>query len=424
MKPDETPRTSPRMVVAPTRLPGLLALLAVWGPGLLVMLADTDAGNIIAAAQSGTQWGYRLLPLPLLLIPMLYMVQELAARIGLFGGRGFGEMVRERFGRFWAWIAVAALATATLSSLVTEFDGIAGVGELYGLPRWVALTLTASCLLAVVLSGEYRSVERVAITIGLFELSFFFVAWAASPRGLDIARDVVRQPFGDPGYLYLGAALIGATFNPWMIFYQPSALAEKGVGPAHHTTVRWDTAIGAILTQLVTAAVLVAAAATLGASGPREGGLASVGEISEALTPFLGIVTGRLVFGMGVVGASMVAAIVCSLAFAWGLGEVAGFRRALERQPRDSLWFCITYTLAVAAGAVIVLMVPDLVWLSIASQVVNAMLMPVLVTLLIALAATALPGRARLRGWYLWLVAAICALAAATGLTGAYAGLS
>ena len=109
--------------------------LAIWGPGLLVMLADTDAGNVVTAAQAGAQWGYRLLPLVLALIPMLYMVQELTVRLGLYTGRGHGELIRERFGVGWAYVSTLGLAAAVIGSLITEFTGVAGVGELFGLSR-------------------------------------------------------------------------------------------------------------------------------------------------------------------------------------------------------------------------------------------------------------------------------------------------
>ncbi len=395
---------------------GKLSRMAVWGPGLLVMLADTDAGNIVSAAQAGAQWRYRLLALPLLLIPMLFVVQALSVRLGLSCGQGFGALIRGRLGRGWAWLALAALAVATIGSLATEFDGIAGVGELYGAPRWITVSLAAICLLIVVRGGSYGSygsIERLAIVIGLFELAFFAVAWAAHPSSSDMALDLGRQRFGEPGYLYLGAALIGATFNPWMIFYQPSALIAKGLGPADHRPALWDTAIGAVLTQLVTAAVLIATAATLGRAASGGTGLSSVGEISRALTPFLGHTAGRLVFGVGVVGASLVAAIVCSLALSWGIADIAG--------PR----FCRPALLAgIVGSAVVVVASRDLVGLALATQVLNAVMIPVLVGLLIVLAALVLPLPIRLRGMRLGVVVAVCALVSLAGLIGAWAGFA
>jgi Mn2+/Fe2+ NRAMP family transporter len=405
-----------------SRLSGLALLTSVWGPGLLVMLADTDVGNVVTAAQSGTQWGYRLLPLPLLLIPLLYMIQELAVRLGLFGGGGFGALIRRRCGAAWAWLAGAALAVATVGSLITEFIGIAGVGEMYGVSRLILVPMAAACLILVMLSGEYRRVERIAVLIGAFELGFLVVAGMAHPRLGAVVADMARQPLGDAGYLYLAAAMIGATFNPWMIFYQSSAIAEKQLQAEHLRSARWDTAAGAAITQVLTASVLVAAAATLGASGARPA-LDDVGQISQALTPFLGATLGRLVFGAGVVGAALVAAIVCSLAFAWGIGDIAGLKGAAENRTLQRRWFRLLYALCVLAGGLAVLLAHDLIWLTILTQVVNAALMPLVVGLLVVVAARHLPAERRIHGWYLWLVAATAAAVGVVGLVGAVAGL-
>ncbi len=400
---------------------GPLAWIAVWGPGLLVMLADTDAGNVVTGAQAGAQWGYRLLPLLLLLIPMLYMVQELTVRLGIATGRGHGELIRERFGLGWACLSTAGLAAAAVGSLITEFTGVAGIGELYGLSRSVTLPFAAAALLAVVATGSYRRVERAAIVIGLFELAFFAVAWAARPNAATLAGQALDLPLGDHAFLYLAAAVIGATFNPWMIFYQQSAIADKKLRPDDLTAARWDTAFGAVLTQCLTGAVLVAAAATL---APRaSAGLDSVGEISGALSPLLGENFGRLAFSAGVLGASMVAAIVCSLALAWGVGEVAGYRRSLEYHPFAAKWFYGVYALAVVGSAALVGFAPDLVWLNIAAQVLNAFLMPLVIGFLVALAVTALPAPLRPRGLYLLVLIGVSAVVIAVGLTGGVAGL-
>jgi len=399
-----------------------LAWMAVWGPGLLVMLADTDAGNVVTGAQAGAEWGYRLLPLLLLLAPMLYMVQELTVRLGLHTGRGYGELIRERFGLGWAWLSTASLAIAAVASLVTEFTGVAGIGELYGLSRGLTLPLAAAALLAVVATGSYRRVERTAIVIGLFELAFFAVAWAAQPSFEILAKDAVDLPLGNHEFMYMVAAVIGAVFNPWMIFYQQSAIADKKLRPDCLNAARWDTAFGAALTQCLTGAVLVAGAATM-ASGGASAGLSSVGEISAALTPLLGENFGRLVFSVGVLGASMVAAIVCSLALAWGVGEIAGYRRSLERRPFAAKWFYGVYAAAVVGSAALVWLAPDLVWLTIAAQVLNALLMPLVIGFLVALAVKALPEPLRLRGVYLWVLVGVSAVVSALGLYGGVAGL-
>ena len=391
--------------------------IAVWGPGLLVMLADTDAGNVVTAAESGAQWGYRLLPLILLLIPMLYMVQELTVRLGSYTGRGHGELIRIRFGVGWARLSTLGLAGAVVGSLITEFTGVAGVGELFGLSRSFTLPLAAATLLFIVASGSYKRVERVALMIGLFELAFFVVAWAAHPGLAALARDAIDLPIGNRDFLFMVAAIIGATFNPWMIFYQQSATVEKKLSPGDLVHSRWDTGVGAILTQCLTGAVLVAAAAAF-ANGGASSSLSTVGEISGALTPVLGEGIGRIVFSAGVLGASLVAAIVASLALAWGVGEAAGYRRSLEYRPFDAGWFYGVYAASVLGSGAVVWFASDLVWLNIAAQVFNAFLMPLVIGLLVALAVTSLPEPYRLRGWYLGVIVAVCGVVSAVGVFG------
>jgi Mn2+/Fe2+ NRAMP family transporter len=391
--------------------------IAVWGPGLVVMLADTDAGNVVTAAQSGAQWGYRLLPLVLLLIPMLYMVQELTVRLGLYTGCGHGELIRVRFGLGWALLSTLGLAGAVIGSLITEFTGVAGIGELFGLSRSFTLPLAAATLLFIVASGSYKRVERAALIVGLFELAFFGVAWAAHPGLAALARDAIDLPVRNRDFLLMVAAIIGATFNPWMIFYQQSATVDKKLRPGDLVHARWETGVGAILTQCLTGAVLVAAAAAF-ANGGASSSLSTVGEISGALTPVLGQGAGRIVFSAGVLGASLVAAIVSSLALAWGVGEVAGYRRSLEYRPFDAGWFYGVYAACVLGSGAAVWFASNLVWLNIAAQVFNAFLMPLVIGLLVALAVTALPEPYRLRGFYLGLIVAVCAIVSAVGVFG------
>ena len=376
----------------------IVRAVAVWGPGLLVMLADTDAGNVVTAAQGGALWGYRLLPLILALIPMLYLVQELTARLGVYTGRGHAELIRERYGLGWALVAVAGLAAAAIGSLVTEFTGVAGIGEMFGLPR--------SAHPADGGGGAARDRRRGGLSPG----------GAGGDRDRPVRTGLLRrrlggasEPRGDgratpsacrsatAQFLYMVAAIIGATFNPWMIFYQQSATVDKSLQPADLRHARIDTAIGAVLTQCLTGAVLIAAAATF-AYGAAPARLASVGEISGALTPSLGAAAGKVVFGAGVLGASLVAAIVASLALAWGVGEIAGYRRALELHPFAAGWFYGVYALCVVGSAFAVWTASDLVWLNVAAQVLNAFLMPLVIGFLVGArgdgAARALSARA------------------------------
>ena len=410
-------RTAPRW-----GLPGWAMLVAVFGPGLVVMLADTDVGSIITAGQSGVQWGYKLLLPQFILMPVLYIVQELTVRLGIFTGKGHGELIREAFGPGWAWFSAAGLAVATIGALLTEFSGVAGVGDLFGIPHYVSLPLAAAALLAIVVTGSYRRVERIAIVVGLFELAFFFVAWAAHPDAGLMASESLHPPVLNAGYEYLVAANIGAVIMPWMVFYQQSAMADKRLRAEHFHAARWDTGIGAVVTQLVMAAVLIAAAASIRPHAPHAS-LSMVGQMSLALTPYLGAEFGKVVFAFGVLGAGLVAAIVASLALAWGLGEVAGYRRSLEYHPLKAKWFYGVYAFCVVGGAVAVGLAPNLISLNVGVQVMNALLLPVVLGFLVRLAMVTLPESHKLKGWYKWVVIVVCAITCAFGVLGGVGGL-
>lgn len=174
-----------------------------------------------------------------------------------------------------------------------DVDGIcrvAGVGEIYGITRGISLTLATVALLCMVAGGSYRRVERAAISVGLFEFAFFFVALKSHPSFTELRRDMFNFPIRDVEFQYLVAANIGAVIMPWTIFYQQSAIADKELKPERFDAARLDTAIGAVLTQLVMSAVLIACAATVARSNPSAS-LSTVGEMSQALAPLLGRVS-------------------------------------------------------------------------------------------------------------------------------------
>ena len=393
------------------------------GPGLVVMLADTDAGSIITAAQSGAQWGYKLLILQLILIPILFVVQELTVRLGLATQRGHGELIRETFGRGWAWLSVGTLCVACVGALLTQLSGIAGLAQLFGVPIVPAVAVTIGGIILMVWTGSYQSVERVAIAFGLFELAFVFVAWRSAPNIHEVATQFFAAPLADPQYLYLAAANIGAVIMPWMVFYQQSAVVDKGLDLTDLKVARIDTAIGAVVTQLIMAAVLIATGAVLSGGSAANAKLDNVPQIADALTPTLGYTVGRFVFAMGLAGAALVATVVVCLTAAWGLGEVAGYKRSLEHHPREAPWFYSVFSLILIAGGVLVTSGADLVKLSVAVQVMNALLLPVVLGFLFLLARKALSGRHRLGGWYAWVAGALIATTSVFGVFAAVSGL-
>lgn len=396
------------------------ALLFVAGPGLVVMLADTDAGSVITAAQSGAQFGYSLLMLQVLLVPILYVMQELTVRLGLATQKGHGELIAQRFGKAWAWLSVSTLMASCVGALLTEFAGIEGVGRLFGVAPWLSISMTILFLVVVVATGTYRRVEMIAIMIGLFELAFIAVAAISHPSPAAMIAAIMKQPVRNPDYLFLIAGNVGAVIMPWMIFYQQSAVVDKGLNITHLKAARLDTAIGALITQIIMAAVLILTAATIGKTNPNAS-LNTVHQIATALTPVVGSWWGRVVFALGMLGAALVATIVVSLTAAWGLGEVTGYKRSLAHHPFEAPWFYGVYLICLLVGAGIVLSGINLVRLTLSVEVMNALLLPIVLGFLFLLARKALPEPWRLQGWYAWLVGSVAVL---TAVVGVYAGLA
>ena len=394
--------------------------LVVAGPGIVVMLADTDAGSLITAAQSGAQWGYRLILLQFLLIPILYLVQELTVRLGIVTRKGHAQLIKEQFGAFWAWVSVGTLVVSCLGALLTEFSGLTGVGALIGVPSSVTLAMVVTLLLAMAVSHRYLTVERIAIGVGAFELVFLLVAWLAHPHLAEVAAGAASIPLGDSRYLYLASANIGAVIMPWMVFFQQASVVERGLRVSDLKAARLDTGLGAILTQLVMAAALIATAATLGQNGGHAS-LDTVGEIASAITPYLGEFAGKLLFGLGMAGASLVATIVVTLTAARAVAEAFGMPNSLDHSPREAPWFYGAYAAALLLGALVVSARVDLVALSVAVQVMNALLLPIVLGFLFLLARR-LPEPYRLKGVYGFVATGVTAVTVAFGVFSGIAG--
>ena len=377
------------------------ALLVMVGPGVMVMLADTDAGSVITAAQSGARFRFAFVLPQLVLIPALYLVQEMTARLGLVTGQGHGALIRRTFGSRWALVSAGTLFVACVGALVTEFAGVAGVGTLVGIPRWASTGTAAAALIVLVLLGRYRRVEHVGIAVGALELLFVPAALLAHPHLGAILHDLGNPIHSSSGYTTLLAANVGAVIMPWMVFYQQEAVIDKdrrGLGlRAALRSARLDTAAGSVITQLVMVAVIVATGATLGAT-QRGVALNSIGAIASALTPFLGHDRAIVLFGLGMVGAAIVATLVVTLAGAWGISEVLGWRHSLNDSPARAVGFYSLAVVGVLAGVVLVLLAPNLVNLTIHVEVLNACLLPIILGFLLALERRAIPAELRMRG--------------------------
>lgn len=401
---------------SPSRLARVPGLVRVMGPGLVVMLADTDAGCLITAAQSGTEWGYAMVLPQLVLIPILYLAQEITVRLGLVTGKGHGQLIRDHFGLRWGLLSAGTLLLSAVGALLTEFAGVAGVGQLFGISKWVTVPVCTGALIGLAFTRSDRRIERIAIALGLGELFFIPAMLLAHPKLHEVIHGLGSIPANHPSYTYLVAANVGAVVMPWMIFYQQSAVVNRGLTMRHLRRERQDTAIGTLLTQAIMIVVVVTFASTVW-QHHRGATLNTVTDMTTALGPFLGSRTADVLLGAAVLGGALVAAIVVSLAGSWGISEVLGWKHSLNERPnRTNAKFYLVYSAAHILGAILVLASVNLIRLVIDVEVLNALLLPIVLGFLLLLERKALPDTHRMHGAYRAIVTGLCLIVIGFGL--------
>jgi Mn2+/Fe2+ NRAMP family transporter len=359
--------------------------LAACGPGLVVAFADTEAGSITTAATSGAQFGMKLILLQVLLIVPLFVVQEMTVRLGIVSGRGHAALIRERYGLGWACLSLGTMLITNVAGLVTEFIGIAGVALIFGLPVAPLVSIAALLLLGVVFTGSYKRAEYVALALCFLELLFIPAAFAAHPQISSILHDGLLgpQPLANREYLLLVAGNIGAVIMPWMIFYQQSATVDKKLRLPDLNFSRFDTALGAVATQAIMIAIIITTAATLFVAHTQ---VSDAAHAALALVPLIGRYAG-IIFGAGLLGASLLGAFVISLATAWAFGEAFRWPCSLNMNCLEAKRFYGLYAVCVLLAAGIVL-IPNLPLVSITVDVeaFNAFVLPIVLTFLLIMA--------------------------------------
>ena len=352
---------------------GARRLVGVIGPAWIVMVADVDAASILTAAKAGSDFGYAMLLPIFALVPILYLVQEMTARLAIGTGLGHAELIRQRFGLRWGAVSVTSMVVVDLLAYVAEFAGIVLGASLIGVPAEAAVVAALVIHTVIVLTGSYRRFEIAALVLSLALFSFVGLAVLARPDpGAVLAGFSPLQPFDRAGYLDLVVATVGAVIMPWMLFYQQAATVEKRLGPADLPAVRWETFIGAIGSEVLMAAVVIAAAAAVGSgpsSGAGAGGLTLPAGLAALSTGAPGIL-----IAVGMIGAGLLAAVVISLSSAWAWSELLRWPHSLDLSIRRAPGFYVVYLLEVVPAAIVALVAQDLV-----SVVIDAMILNVLV---------------------------------------------
>jgi Mn2+/Fe2+ NRAMP family transporter len=357
-------------------------VLVVIGPGLIAAAAGNDAGGIATYASAGAQFGYRTLWVMLLTAIALVIVQEMCARIGAYTGEGLVSLIREQFPLRVGAFAVVCLIVANVGIVISEFAGIGAAFELFGVSRYITVPLSAVAIWAIVVFGSYRYVERVLLILALVFITYPIAMVLGHPDWEKVvSQSLIPHLLADKEFLFLVVALIGTTITPYMQLYQAAAVADRGIGPDDYPDERVDSITGSILAMFISFSIIIATAAAIGGTGP----LSSAEEAAQALEPVAGAAAEAL-FGIGLLGASALAAVVVPLATAYGVAEAAGTERSVSRTFAEAPLFLGLFTGQIIIGATVALVPGNLIDLLLNLQVLNGLVTPVILTFVLILA--------------------------------------
>lgn len=377
----------------------LAALAAVLGPGFVTANVDNDPGGILTYSQAGAQYGYTLLWTLIPTTIALIVVQEMAARMGVATGKGLSDLIREEFGLRLTFFTMVVLGLADLGNIFAEFAGIASGMAIFGMSKYIAVPLGAGLVWWVIVKGSYKPVERLLILFSLVYMAYPVSAFFAHPDWHEALRGtLVPELRADPQYVVMIVGLIGTTITPWMQFYLQASVVEKGVSRLDYRLARWDVILGCVVTDVVAFFIVVACAATLHKTGHGE--IKDAADAAVALRPFAGQFA-SLLFGIGLVNASVLSAAILPLATAYNVCEGLGFESGVDKRFSEARIFYSLYTLLIALGAGFVL-IPRLPLLKmiLLSQVANGILIPfVLIFMLLLVNRRHLMGSMRNRLW-------------------------
>jgi Mn2+/Fe2+ NRAMP family transporter len=365
----------------------LATFFAVLGPGLITMVADNDAGGISTYSVTGAKYGFSLLWIFFLLVPMAYFIQEMTVRLGAVTKRGNAEVIFEGFGKFWGWFSLGDLVVLNWLTLITEYIGMTAAMSLFGVPPWVTVIGVTLVLYLVAVTGKYWTFEKVTLLFCAFNLVYVPAAfWAmkspSAPGWDSVVRGLLVPTF--PGgnaadYLFVILANIGTTIAPWQIYFQQSAVVDKGLDLHDIKFGKIDTLVGAITTCVIAGFIIIVTGAAFYYHHPRIN-VEDAKQTAEALVPLLPGGQGhmaRTLFAIGLFDAGFLGAVCVSLSTSWAVGEVFGWAHSLNKTVKDAPWFYALYLfILVTSGLVVLIPGAPLITITMFVQVAAVTLLP------------------------------------------------
>ena len=373
----------------------LIIFLSVLGPGIIVMVADNDAGGISTYAVTGSKHGFSLLWIFIILLPMAYCVQEMTVRLGAVTKRGHAEAIFDGFGPFWGWFAITDLAIVNWLTLITEYIGMTAAMSLFGIPAWLTILCVTLVLFAVVVTGKYWTFEKITLVFVGFNFVYIPAAlWAMdvsyAPGWFEVLRGFSVPDLSgmNADLVFIILANIGTTITPWQIFFQQSAVVDKGLDVHDIRFGRLETLVGVCLTCIIAVFIIITTAAVFFYHTPPIT-IEDARQTAEAIVPLLPVSEGTLarkLFAIGLFDAGFLGALCISLSTSWAVGEVFGWAHSLNQRVKDAPWFYIVYFLIlITSGAIVLIPNAPLVAITMYVQVVAVTLLPVSLVFLIIL---------------------------------------
>lgn len=360
----------------------VLLLLSVLGPGIIVMMVDNDAGGIATYSVAGAKYGYKIL---WILIPtafLLYMVQEMNARMGVVTGKGLAALIREEFSFRLTALIMVAMVVANFANTVSDFAGISASAQIFHIPYWVAVPVAAALIWIIVLRGSYHRVEKIFLLVGVVYVAYIVSAIMVKPDWGAVAKGAF-VPSGQfsASYIVLVITVIGTTIAPWGQFFQQSSVVDKGLTTKDLVYERIDTAMGTVFLTIAAGAIVICcAAAFFNKPGVGATHITSADQAARALAPVAGGYASYL-FAFGLLFASIFAACILPLTTAYTVCEAFGWEYGIDRSFSEAPKFYTVYTVFIVGGAAFI-MIPKmpLITVMLLSQTVNGILLPVVLT--------------------------------------------
>ncbi|OMH21361.1 Mn transporter [Clostridium pasteurianum] len=353
----------------------VILFLTILGPGIITGSVDNDAGGITAYSIAGATYGYKLIWTLIPAFIVLLVVQEMNARMGIVTKKGLADLIRENFGVKITFFIFLGLIIADIGNTATEFAGVAGSLQVFGISKYISVPFSAILVWIMVVKGTYKSSEKIFLIFSVFLLSYIASAILARPNWNEIGNSIVKPSLDmNEQSLSMVIGIVGTTIAPWMQFYMQSSVIEKGLKIEDYKYELWDVIIGCVITVVVAFFIIVACAATLHVKG------ISINEAKDAaiaLKPLAGNFASEI-FAAGLLVASIFSATILPLATAFYICEAFGFEAGIDKTMNEAPQFYILFT-AIILISVAIILIPraPLIKITLVTQVINGMLLPV-----------------------------------------------